>query len=101
MEKMEATGGKDSPAGEAENTAGGFCIEVCVTPDGKITVESGPMEADEKSEPTGTPVASIDEALAKVKELYAQGGQGGDDAFNEGFGDSQASPMMVRVREGE
>lgn len=84
-----------------EKPQGGYCIEICVMPDGQITVESGPLDADEQSEPTGTPVESIDAALAKVRELYAQGGQGGDDAFNEGYGKPEASPMMVRMREGE
>jgi hypothetical protein len=87
----------------AEMTAGeGFCIEICVKADGSITVESGALETDEQAEPTGTPVASIDEALAKAKELFTQGGgKGGDEAFNEGYGKPAASPMMVRVREGE
>ncbi|HLP99205.1 MAG TPA: hypothetical protein VK149_12260 [Sideroxyarcus sp.] len=78
---------------------GGFCIEICVMPDGKITVESGPLESE--GEATGTPVGSIDEALMKAKELFAQGGWQGEEAFNAGFGKPQESPMMVRVREGE
>lgn len=95
MDNMEAMGG------EEETTAGGFCIEICVKPDGKITVESGPLEADEQGESAGIPVESIDAALEKARELYAKGGQASEDAFNEGFGKPQQSPMMVRVREGE
>lgn len=77
----------------------GYCIEVCVMPDGSITVESGPL--DEAGEPTGTPVESIEQALEKVRELYAAGGQGGDEAFTDGFGKAETPPMMVRMREGE
>jgi len=96
MDNMEAMG-----KAPEEKTAGGFCIEICVKPDGKITVESGPLEADEQGEPAGFPVENIDAALEKARELYSQGEQGGEDAFNEGFGKPEQSPMMVRVREGE
>lgn len=81
----------------AEEGNGGMCIEICVRPDGRITVESGPLD-DEGQEATGTPVENIEEALAKAKELYAAGGRN-EDAFNEGYGKPQASPMMVREAE--
>jgi len=80
-------------------TQGGFCIVICVAADGKITVESGPL--DTESESTGAPVANIDEALAKVREMYAQsGGSAGDDDFNAGYGKTPAAPMMVREKPG-
>jgi len=85
---------------DGADTPGGFCIEICVSAEGKITVESGPLDADESGE-EGIPVESIDAALAKAKDLYAQGGGTGDEAFNEGYGKPAPSPMLVRTREGE
>lgn len=85
--------------GEQPETAqeGGYCIQICVMADGSITVESGPLG---EGEPTGTPVESIDQAIEQAREIYSQS-DAGNKNFNEGYGKQEATPMMVRVREGE
>ena len=95
-EDMMQTGQAEQPQDSAQTE--GYCIEICVFPGGKITVEQGPLEADD-TESTGTPVKSIDEALIKAKEMFQNGGQDGGEAFDEGFGKAAQPPLMVR--EGE
>lgn len=83
------------------DTVGGFCIEICVTANGKITVSSEPL-SEEQGEGSGTPVDNIDDALAEAKKLYEAGGAIEDEdqaSFDAGFGKGPGAQSMIR--EGE
>lgn len=61
-----------------------YCIEIHVGQNG-ITVAVEPEQAEEGSEPQGTPVASIEEACQQVQAIYSQ--QGADPAAADAQGD--------------
>lgn len=81
--------------------AGKVCIEIEVSPDGQVMFGICPPE-EESNEPKGymQPVGSIDEALAKAKEVLAgQGEADQNDMWNRVQRDRQMSsqpggPMM-------
>jgi hypothetical protein len=103
-----------SSAGAADADEGGYCIEVCVYPDGHFTVskESLPEEAAEDGAggaAGGDPSASgaddgsgggedeqsadnISDALKMVLAIYKNESSGAeDDQFNAGFGGASMS----------
>lgn len=82
----------DQPAQTEAAPQAGICIEICILESGEVYVSSKP----EVNTENGEQVASLDEALAKVRELAESGGE---DNFDAGFGKGQAAPTYIR--EGE
>jgi hypothetical protein len=84
------------PADAAPADQGGFCIELYVTGDGKmsVAVEPGKAEAAEGAEggePASQPVGSIQEAFKLIRDIVEHGGQQVDagasqDAMSSGYG---------------
>ena len=93
------------PADAAEDDmSAGYCIELCVKPDGTMTIEVEPlkeemMEEDpEGKEPDGTtPVSSKADALKMISSIIDNNGEMADSddtsAFNQAHAD-QLKQMM-------
>jgi hypothetical protein len=88
----------DAPQ-EGQEGQPGYCIEIQVGSDGKITVGVEPAEAEaqEGSEPKGSPVANIKEALQVAMDIYKNGGQvmdanAGEADFASGFASGPTQP---------
>lgn len=87
--------------GEAPEQGGqaGYCIELCVTPDGQMTIAVEPLGGEmgeEQGEPTGTPVNGLRDALAMIMTIVKNNGQmaneqAGEDEFNAGYGEGSNS----------
>jgi hypothetical protein len=86
------------PEGDEAKGSGGYCIEIHVGADGKLSVEVE-SEAEEAQEEgaeaggeageTGSPASSIKEALTMALAIYKNNGQmpddtGADEAFQQG-----------------
>ena len=79
--------------GAAPDMAGGYCIEIYVTPDGKMSVAVEPKMAEESApgEEAAQPVANIGEAMRLVREIVANAGEmtdmgAGQDEMGAGYG---------------
>lgn len=90
------------PADAAEDDmSAGYCIELCVKPDGTMTIEVEPLKEEMMEEdPEGkepdetTPVASKADALKMISSIIDNNGNMDDmDAFNQAHAD-QLKQMM-------
>lgn len=74
---------------------GGYTVCLTVTPDGAMTVSVEPaaQEAAEASEPAGTPVKGLQEAMSMIMDIVKNNGEmqsNGDADFAAGFGGAEA-----------
>jgi hypothetical protein len=80
----------------------GYTIELCVKPDGSMTIGVEPI-AEEQSEESGEsggdgdtqPVSSLGDAIRVIKDIVAHAGdisdmQGSQDAMSSGYGKGAA-----------
>jgi hypothetical protein len=75
------------------DTTAGYCIEIHVSPDGKVSVGVEPKSAEdeETDEENYQPVGSFAEAIKLAKEIYAHAGNmedvaAGQDDMAAGYG---------------
>lgn len=95
-------GGDTPDQGAGDDTSAGYCIEIRVTADGKMSVGVEPL-AEEQDEEGGNaenyqPVGSIKEAMQKVMEIYQNDGaqDTSDDDFNAGYGGGKSPAAPIR-----
>jgi len=82
-----------------QESGAGFSVELYVGADGSmsVNVESGEEEAQQHGGemPTGTPVASLEEAITKIIEIVKNGGQMPDTAGEQAEFDAGYEPEAM------
>lgn len=75
-----------------------ICVEIEVDDQGKVSVGIDPEQKEPNDNANMQPAASIDEALAKAKQLLSQGGgqNQAEQQFQQGFKQAGPAPMQPK-----
>ncbi len=83
-------------AAPADDLSQGYCIELCVMPDGSFVV-SGPEPIEPEDDAGGQSAASLGEAMKMIMAIYKQAqadvGGSADDQMAAGFNRARGASM--------
>jgi len=93
-DQTDAATGADTGEGDTPDASGGYCIEIKVGADGKVSVGVEPQSAEDsegEDEENYQPVDSFAAAIKVAKEIYAHAGNmqdmgAGMDEMSAGYG---------------